>query len=125
MAYPDRIYAGKIDKIYNVFDDDEHVIKARVVLENQDLNLMPGLSADIIIDKENVTGKAFAVPNKAKIFENNKEYVVVYKDDCTMEIRRITTIGQNEEHTFVKEKFAPNEKIVSSNALMIFEELNK
>ena len=63
--------------------------------------------------------------NKAKIFENNKEYVVVYKDDCTMEIRRITTIGQNEEHTFVKEKFAPNEKIVSSNALMIFEELNK
>ena len=42
-----------------------------------------------------------------------------------MEIRRITTIGQNEEHTFVKEKFAPNEKIVSSNALMIFEELNK
>lgn len=42
VAFPDRIYTGKIDKIYNVFDDNEHVIKARVVLENQDLNLMPG-----------------------------------------------------------------------------------
>ena len=125
MAYPDRIYIGKIDKIYNVFDDNEHVLKARVVLENQDLNLMPGLSADIIIDKQNVVGNAFAIPNKAKVFENNKEYVVVYKNDCTMEIRKITTIGQNEEFTFVEEKFAPNEKVIARNALMIYEELNK
>lgn len=125
MAYPDRIYVGKIDKIYNVFDENEHVLKARVVLENQDLNLMPGLSADIIIDKQNVVGNAFAIPNKAKVFENNKEYVVVYKNDCTMEIRKITTIGQNEEFTFVEEKFAPNEKVIARNALMIYEELNK
>ncbi|WP_413532920.1 efflux RND transporter periplasmic adaptor subunit [Empedobacter brevis] len=125
MAYADRIYTGKIDKIYNVFDENEHVLKARVVLENQDLKLMPGLSADIIINKENILGNAFAISNKAKVFENNKEYVVVYKDDCTMEIRKITAIGQNEEFTFVKEKFAPNEKIISRNALIIFEELNK
>lgn len=125
LAFPDRIYAGKIDKIYNVFDDNEHVIKARVVLENQDLNLMPGLSADIIIDKENVIGTAFAIPNSAKVFENNKEYVVVYKDDCTMEVRKITPIASNSEFTYVEEKFAKNEKIISSNALLLVEELNK
>ena len=125
MAYPDRIYTGKIDKIYNVFDENEHVLKARVVLDNHDLNLMPGLSADIIIDKQNSLGNAFAIPNKAKVFENNKEYVVVYKNDCTMEIRKITTIGQNETHTFVEEKFASNEKIITQNALIIYEELNK
>ncbi len=125
VAYPDRMYAGKIDKIYNVFDDNEHVIKARVVLENQDLNLMPGLSADIIIDKENVIGTAFAIPNSAKVFENNKEYVVVYKDDCTMEVRKITPIATNAEFTYVEEKFAKNEKIISSNALLLVEELNK
>ena len=79
----------------------------------------------IEIDKQNVVGNAFAIPNKAKVFENNKEYVVVYKNDCTMEIRKITTIGQNEEFTFVEEKFAPNEKVIARNALMIYEELNK
>ena len=42
-----------------------------------------------------------------------------------MEIRKITTIGQNEEFTFVEEKFAPNEKVIARNALMIYEELNK
>lgn len=125
VAYPDRVYAGKIQKIYNVFDENEHVLKARVVLENQDLNLMPGLSADIIINKQNASGSAFAVPNEAKIFNNNKEYVVVYKDDCSLEIRKITTMAQNEEFTFVYEKFAPNEKVIARNALIIFEELNK
>lgn len=124
MAYPDRIYTGKIDKIYNVFDDNEHVLKARVVLENQDLNLMPGLSADIIIDKNNVLGNAFAIPNKAKVFENNKEYVVVYKGDCLLETRKITPVASNEEYTFVSEKFAEDEKIIGTNTLIIFEQVN-
>lgn len=125
VAYPDRIYQGKIDKIYNVFDDNEHVTKARVVLENQDLNLMPGLSADIIIDKKNTIGNAFAIPKNALVFSNNKEYVVVYKDDCHMEVRKVSTITSNEEYIYVNEKFGPNEKIISSNALILLEELNK
>lgn len=125
IAFPDRTYSGTIDKIYNVFDDNEHVIKARVILENQDLNLMPGLSADIIIDKGNIIGTAFAIPNNAKVFENNKENVVVYKDDCNMEVRKITPISSNAEFTYVKEKFAENEKIISSNALLLVEELKK
>lgn len=125
IAFPDRNYEGKIDKIYRVFDANEHVLKARVILDNEDLQLMPGLSADIIIDKNNILGKAFAIPNSAKIFENNKEFVVVYKDDCHLETRRITTIGQNEEFTFVAEKFAPQEQVIKRNALMIYEELTK
>lgn len=125
VAFPDRIYEGKIDKIYHVFDDNEHVIKARVVLQNEDLQLMPGLSADIIINKENVIGTAFAIPNSAKVFENNKEYIVVYQDDCTMEVRKITPIATNAAFTYVEEKFAENEKIISSNTLLLVEELNK
>lgn len=125
VAYPDRIYTGKIDKIYNVFDDNEHVIKARVVLNNQDLNLKPGLSADIIIDKGNTVRTAYAIPNNAKVFDNNKYYVVVYKDDCNIEIRKISPIASNEEVTYVEEKFNSGEKIIASNALLIYSELNK
>jgi len=125
VAYPDRIYSGRIDKIYNIFDNDEHVTKARVVLENQDLDLKPGLSADIIIDQEKAFGNAFAIPKNALIFENNKDYVIVYKDDCNIEIRRVTPISSNEEYTYVKEKFASDEKIITTNSLIIFEELNK
>ena len=87
IADPDRVYTGKIDKIYHVIDDEEHVMKARVVLENQDLNLIPGLTAEIIIEKESIKGTAFAIPNVAKVFDNNKEYIVIYKDDCTMRLQ--------------------------------------
>jgi len=125
VAYPDKVYPGKIDKIYNVFDDNEHVIKARVVLENQDLNLMPGLSADIIIDKNNSQGSAFAIPNAAKVFSNNKEYVVVYKNNCSMTVRQINPVAGNEEYTFVNEKFAADEKVITTNALIIFEQINQ
>lgn len=124
-AFPDLVYRGNIDKIYNVFDDDEHVIKARVVLDNQDLKLMPGLSVDVIIDKQNVMGSAFAIPSNAKIFENNKEYVVVYTKNCKIEIRRIETIAENEEYTFVAETFAPDEQVIVQNALIIYEQLNR
>lgn len=124
IAYPDKFYTGKIDKIYNVFDDNEHVLKARVVLENQNLNLMPGLSADIIINTKNSSGEAFAIPNRAKIFSNNKEYIVLYKDDCHMEVRRIRAVAENEEYTFVKEELQEGDKIISTNALLLFEQLN-
>ncbi|WP_311316201.1 MULTISPECIES: efflux RND transporter periplasmic adaptor subunit [Weeksella] len=72
IAYPDQIYTGKIDKIYNVFDDNEHVLKARVVLENQNLNLMPGLRVDIIINKNTSDRNAYAIPNDALIFSTTK-----------------------------------------------------
>lgn len=125
IAYPDQFYPGKIDKIYNVFDANEHVLKARVVLANQNLNLMPGLSADIIINTKNSAGNAFAIPNRAKVFSNNKEYVVVYKDDCHVEARRIRAVGENEEYTFIKDELQEGEKVIGSNALLIFEQLNQ
>lgn len=125
VAFPDRIYPGRIDKIYHVFDNNEHVTKARVILENQDLSLLPGLSADIVIDKKNAEGKAFAFSKKSVVFVNNSSYVVVYKDDCDLSVRKVTPITSNEEYVYVEETFQPNEKIITSNALLIFEELNK
>jgi cobalt-zinc-cadmium efflux system membrane fusion protein len=123
IAYPDEVYIGKIDKIYNVFDASEHVMKARVVLENQNLNLMPGLNADIIIDKKRLDQTAMAVPNKSLIFSNNENYLLIYHDDCNIESRKVEVLTSNEEVTYVKGDFNDREKIIGSNALLIFEQL--
>lgn len=125
IAYPDTYYPGKIDKIYNVFDDDEHVLKARVVLKNEDLKLMPGLMADIIINKKSSSKKGFAIPNKAKVFQNNKQYVLIYKNDCDIEIRPIQIVAQNELYSYVSEGLKEGEMLVKSNALLLFEQLKK
>jgi len=123
IAYPDQVYTGKIDKIYNVFDANEHVMKARVVLENQNLNLMPGLSADIIIDKERSNETALAIPNKALVFSNNENFMLVYNSDCKIEAKKVDIIASNEEVTYVAEALGKDEKIIGSNVLLIFEQL--
>lgn len=125
IAYPDQLYSGRIDKIYNVFDDNEHVLKARVVLENQKLNLVPGLSADIIIDKKNNMGTAVAIPRKATVFSNNKTYVLVYTDDCHVVAKQIVPVASNEEYVYVRESVWPKDKIIASNALLVYEHLNQ
>lgn len=125
IAYPDQLYSGRIDKVYNVFDDNEHVLKARVVLANKNLNLMPGLSADIIIDKRNDMGKAIAVPTKAVVFSNNKSYVLHYKSDCEIEAKVIEPLASKEGFVYIKEGLSAKDKVISSNALIIYENLNQ
>lgn len=125
IAYPDQVYKGRIDKVYNVFDDDEHVLKARVVLENQKLSLMPGLSADIIIDKKNDLGRGIPIPQKAIVFSNNKQYVLQYTDDCHIVPKLIEPIASNAEVVYVNKGLSPKDKIITSNALLIFEHLNQ
>ena len=121
IAYPDVYYDGKIDKIYNVFDDNEHVLKARVILQNQNLKLLPGLSADIFIDKNIQAAKAVAIPRKAVIFNNDRQYVVAYKDDHHLEIRKIAPVAENELFIYTKEGVQAGEKIITKNALLIYE----
>lgn len=84
---------------------------------------MPGLGADIIIDKTNGGEKATAIPKNSVVFSNNKEYVVLYKSDCNIEVRQVTPIASNDDYTYVKEYFGVDEQVISSNALLIFEEL--
>ncbi len=125
MAYPDKIYRGKINKIYNSFDNNEHVLKARVELDNQAMDLLPGLSADIIIDKKNSHEKGYAIPNDAVIFSNNKYYVVSYQSDCNLQVKRIKPQAQNEYFTYVTTGFNDGDQVITSNALLIFDELEK
>ena len=124
IAFPDQIHEGRIDKIFNVFDESEHVLKARVVLKNEQLNLHPGLVADILIDKGELKDQAIEIPNNAVIFHNNKQYVLVYSSDCKVEKRRINPIASNSTHVYVSGDIQEGERIISNNTLLLFEYLN-
>jgi len=126
LAYPNEVFSGKIDRISNVFDHEERVLKARIVLENPDLKLKPGMSADIIIEKNtNTQQRAIAIPTKDIIFHNNQQYVVLYKSDCEIEIRKVVADAQNDNYVYVKKGFAAGEQLITQNELLVFEELNK
>ena len=47
------------------------------------------------------------------------------KVDCDFEIRQISPIATNEEFTFVRENIAEGDRVIASNVLLIFEQLNR
>lgn len=124
LAYTNEIFKGKISALSQVFDEEERVLKARIVMENKDLKLKPGMSADIIIKKQNQKQQqAIAIPAKSVIFDNNQNIVLVYKSDCKIEIRKINIIAQNENWIYVDENFVEDETVISKNHLLIYEQI--
>lgn len=126
LAYPDEVFSGKIQQISNVFDQEERVLKARVLLDNADLRLKPGMSADVIINKATLMDeKLVAIPNHAIIFNNNQKYAVVYNGDCDLLVMPIKPVAENNEYTFVREGYKEGDQIITRNELIVFEELMK
>src|SRR5690554_4431261 len=93
-----------------------------IVLDNKDFKLKPGMIADIIALKQ-TDRQEVAVPTSCIVFFNNKNYVLVYKDDCNIEAREITILTKKSGTTYIENGLYENEKIITKNQLLIFETL--
>ncbi len=123
LAYPDESFVGKIDAISQVFNENERVLKAKIIMDNNNMKLRPGMSADIVLPINSQDKTALAIPVKALIFDNNQSYVIVHKSDCLLEIRTVTEVSTNSQYTYVEGNLKPGENIIASNALLIYENL--
>lgn len=123
LAYPDEFFEGKISQISQVFDSEERVLKARIEMNNQNMKLRPGMAADVVLNISSDQGSALAIPNTAVIFNNNQNYVVVFKDDCHQEIRKITPVSKNSLFTYVLDGVEEGERVITTNELLIYEQL--
>lgn len=122
LSYPDELFTGKIAVISQVLDTEAKVLKARVVLQNMDFKLKPGMSVDVTALKQG-SAEALSIPKTVIVFDNNQNYVVVYEDDCGLEIRQVEILTQNSECAFLSEGMHENEKIVAKNQLLIYEQI--
>lgn len=122
LSYPDELFKGKITAISQVLDAEARVVKARVVLQNADLKLKPGMIVDVMALKELKT-EALSIPTSAMVFDNNQNYVVVYKSNCEIEIRQVEILTKSNGITFISGGLTENEKIISKNHLLIYEQI--
>lgn len=122
LSYPDDIFKGNISQISPVFDEDARVLKGRVILPNHDFKLKPGMLVDVTAWQKS-DRLAVAVPTSAIVFSDNQYYVLVYKDDCHIEGRKVTVEVRNEHTAFISEGLEAGEQIISKNQLLIFESL--
>jgi cobalt-zinc-cadmium efflux system membrane fusion protein len=119
LAYPDKEYCGKIDKIFNVLDPDSRVMKVRIVLENPEFLLKPEMFATVSVNVKD-DNKHLVLPPDCIVFNNNKEYVLVYKDKCHIEIREIQRVGTEDVNIRISSGVTSGEVVISKHQLLIF-----
>lgn len=122
LSYPDETFKGTISAISQVLDEEAKVLKARVVMPNTDLKLKPGMLVDVFALKESDI-EALSIPTNSMVFDNNQNYVLVYKSDCDIEIRKVTILTKGNGTTFIAEGLQETDKIISKNQLLIHEQI--
>ena len=122
LSYKDLTLNGTVSVISQVLDSESKVLKARIVLKNTDLKLKPGMLVDVYVAKE-ADGSATAIPVGNLIFDSNQYFALVYRNDCSIEIRKIDILSKNERIAYLSSGLDAGEKILSENALLVYEQL--
>ena len=120
-AYPDETFEGMISEISQVFDPNERVLKARILMTNRDLKLKPGLTIEAVVKKKSKK-EAIGVPSGALIFHNNANYLLVQKPDGSLERRKLTIVAKDSDRVFIKSGISAGEKVVVADQLLLFSE---
>ena len=122
LSYPDKIFDGKIDKIFKIIDPQTNAMQARVVLDNANGLLIPDSKATIKVSKSE-NKMALSIPSKAVIFDDNRSYVVVFKSRTDVKIKEIQVLKQLGEVTYVSEGLKEGENVITNNQLLIYRSL--
>lgn len=123
IAYPDRVYKGKIDKIFNTMDPEARVLRARITVPNKDHVLKPEMFAQINVYYQG-TEKKVAIPSQAIIFDKSKRFVMVYVADDHIETREVTVFKDLNGIAYLDSGVKPGEKVMTKYQLLVYDALN-
>jgi cobalt-zinc-cadmium efflux system membrane fusion protein len=123
LSYPDKVFSGKIDKIFKIIDPETNAMQARVVLDNQDGLLIPDSKATIKVTRSE-NASALTVPSRAVIFDDNRSFVVTYKSRTDIKAKEIKVLKQAGDITYVSEGLSEGEQVITNNQLLIYRSLN-
>jgi len=124
LSYPGEIFHGKINSLSQVFDPEEKVLKARIVMKNSELKFKPEMF--VAVKLKNETSKQFvSIPSDALIFDKNRYFVVVRDSSKNFLIKEVFLEGHHRETSYLSGGLSEGEEIVIKNQLLLYSELNK
>jgi cobalt-zinc-cadmium efflux system membrane fusion protein len=123
ISYPDKVFKGKIDKIFNLMDPESKTVKARVVLPNKGYELKPEMFAKVLIRYTEPVVK-MAVPSQAIIFDKSRYFVMVYISDDKIETREVTIYKENQNITYLQSGLNKGDQVMVKYQLLVYDALN-
>jgi membrane fusion protein, heavy metal efflux system len=123
LSYPGKIFRGKIDKIMNVLDPSNKVMKLRIVLSNPGYLLKPEMFASVVVNTTE-NKRQLSIPSRALIFDHSQYYVLVYKSPSDIMIRPVQVLSTVGDRSYISEGLTEGEHLIGTQALLIYQELN-
>jgi len=123
LSYPDRIFRGKVDKIINVLDPTNKVMKVRIVLQNIDYALKPLMYTSVkVISQENK--QTICVSSNSLVFDNSRYYVLKYSGKNTADITPVTVQSIFGNKVYLTDGVNVGDRVIASQSLLIYDALN-
>ena len=123
IPYPDKVFLGKIDKIFSLMDAQSKVVKARVTLKNPDFELKPEMFANVKVKYKEPVQK-LAIPSNALIFDKSRYFVMVYKADDDIDTREVSIYKDNGSVAYIESGLNEGEKVLTKFQLLVYDALN-
>ncbi len=120
IAYPGKVFMGKVNEVSSVLDPDNKVMKIKIALPNPDMLLKPQMFTNVVITNNENT-QSVSVPAKAIVFDSSKNYVVVYNSKCDLKVREVSIIKTVDDVTYIGSGLQPGDRVISKNQLLLYD----
>jgi cobalt-zinc-cadmium efflux system membrane fusion protein len=125
-AYAGKSFPGFISYLDEIMDEKTRTVKARVVVENSNRFLKPGMFAAVTIEvKDSQTQKAILVPDEAVLMDGEERFVFVRTGPETFEKKEIQPGRIFGKRVEVMEGLAAGDLVVVKGAFTLKSELKK
>jgi len=122
LSYPNKVFKGKIEKLYNQVDQDSKVMNARVVIANPGFLLKPGMLGTVKVSANSAVDLP-VLNSRAVIFDENKNYVLVLGQDHKVKVQEIEIGRKTADKTYISKGVQAGERIIASKQVFLFESL--
>ncbi len=124
IAYPGKVFHADIDKVSELLDPQNKVMRVRMHLPNPGFLLKPQMFTNVsITHTEN--DKVVSVASNAVIFDNGNRYVVLYHDSCHLEIKQISVLKTVGTTTYLAGGLSAGDIVISQNQILLYRALTE
>ncbi|GAC1537246.1 MAG: efflux RND transporter periplasmic adaptor subunit [Sediminibacterium sp.] len=123
VAYPGKVFKGKIDKVLNVLDPANKVMKVRIVLANADYALKPQMFTRVVVTSQQ-NNQSICISSKGLIFDHSQYFVLKYDGKKSAVITPIQVLSSLGDKTYLSGGVNEGDRIIASQAILIYEALN-
>ena len=122
ISYPGKIFEGVIDKVYNMLDPDNKVMRARIKINNPGFLLKPEMFATVTVHTL-ADGSLPSLDRNSLIFDNEKNYVILLDSARQPGIREVNISRIIEDRAYITTGLQPGDHVVASRQLYFYEAL--